>query len=265
MYPYGVTVDGMGHVFVAMSSCEPGLYRYTPSTATWDTASLPGGGTPRGVAADEASLWVSISHEGINFTGGVAGRVLQFRLTDMAFLRRWDLPTGRGPVGVGVSFDGSVWAIAQATNSAARLDPTTGTWIEHPVGLTPYTYSDFIGFGLNTFAQPRGYYRFTSEGCGPDSMTRWLGARLRVEVPAGTAVEVFARASDDRATLGAAEFVGPFPVTEADPIVDFTAAPGPVPNGRYLEVEVRLRTDDRRVAPRVFEVTLARECTGIVG
>jgi hypothetical protein len=38
-----------------------------------------------------------------------------------------------------------------------------------------------------------------------------------------------------------------------------------VPNGRYLEVEVRLRTDDRRVAPRVFEVTLARECTGIVG
>jgi hypothetical protein len=164
-----------------------------------------------------------------------------------------------------VSFDGSVWAIAQATNSAARLDPTTGTWIEHPVGLTPYTYSDFIGFGLNTFAQPRGYYRFTSEGCGPDSMTRWLGARLRVEVPAGTAVEVFARASDDRATLGAAEFVGPFPVTEADPIVDFTAAPGPVPNGRYLEVEVRLRTDDRRVAPRVFEVTLARECTGIVG
>jgi hypothetical protein len=158
-----------------------------------------------------------------------------------------------------------VWAIAQATNSAARLDPMTGTWIEHGVGLTPYTYSDFIGFGLNTFAQPRGYYRFTSEGCGADSTTHWLGAELRVEVPAGTGMEVYARTSDDRATLGAATFVGPFPVTEADPIVDFTAAPGPVPDGRYIEVEVRLRTDDRRVAPRVFEVTLARSCTGIVG
>lgn len=265
MYPYGVTVDGMGHVYVAMSSCEPGLYRYTVATSTWDTISLPGGGTPRGVAADEASLWVGISHDTINFGGGAAGRMLQFRLSDMAFVRQWDLPTGRGPVGVGVSFDGSVWAIAQATNSAARLDPMTGTWIEHGVGLTPYTYSDFIGFGLNTFAQPRGYYRFTSEGCGADSTTHWLGAELRVEVPAGTGVEVYARTSNDRATLGAATFVGPFPVTEADPIVDFTAAPGPVPDGRYIEVEVRLRTDDRRVAPRVFEVTLARSCTGIVG
>lgn len=265
MYPYGVTVDGEGHVYVAMSSCEPGLYRYTAATSTWETIALPGGGTPRGVAADETSLWMSISHEGINFAGAAAGRVLQFRLADMAFVRQWDLPTGRAPVGVGVSFDGSVWAIAQATNSAARLDPVAGTWIEHGVGLTPYTYSDFIGFGLNTFAQPRGNYRFVSEGCGTDATTRWLGAHLRVEVPLGTSVEVFARTSDDRTTLGAQPYVGPFVVTSSDPSVDFTAAPGPLPEGRFIEVDVRLRTDDRRVAPRVFEVTLARACTGIVG
>jgi hypothetical protein len=98
-----------------------------------------------------------------------------------------------------------------------------------------------------------------------DATTRWLGAELRVEVPLGTSVEVYARSADDRAALSALPFVGPFPVTSADPIVDFTAAPGPIPDGRFLEVDVRLRTDDRRVAPRVFEVTLARACTGIVG
>jgi len=265
MYPYGVTVDGEGHVFVAMSSCEPGLYRYTPATMTWDTFALPGGGTPRGVAADETSLWVGISHNTINFADGLAGRMLQFRLADMAFQRQWDLPTGRGPVGVGVSFDGSVWAIAQGTNSAARLDPMTGAWIEHAVGLTPYTYSDFIGFGLNTFAQPRGNYVFTSEGCGADSTTHWIGARLRVEVPAGTGVEINARTANDPGDLDAQPWVGPFPVTAVDSSVDFTLPPGPLPDGRYIEVDIRLRTDDRRVAPRVFSVDLARSCSGIVG
>jgi hypothetical protein len=264
MYPYGVTVDGEGHVYVAMSSCER-IYRYTVATDTWDTYAMPGGGTPRGVAADETSVWIGVSHNGPNFSGGLAGRMLQYRVADMAFVRQWDLPTGRGPVGVGVSFDGSVWAIAQGTNSAARLDPMTGAWIEHGVGLTPYTYSDFIGFGLNTFAQPRGHYQFTSEGCGADSTTRWLGARLRVEVPSGTSVEVYAHSADDPSTFGTVPWIGPFPVTADDPSVDFTAAPGPVPDGRYIEIDVRLRTDDRRVAPRVFSVEVARSCAGIVG
>ncbi|GAB4199465.1 MAG: hypothetical protein OHK0013_09610 [Sandaracinaceae bacterium] len=264
MYPYGVTVDGDGHVYVAMSSCER-IYRYTIATDTWDTYPMPGGGTPRGVAADETSLWVGVSHNGPNFSGGLSSRVLQYNLADMAFVRQWDMPTGRGPVGVGVSFDGSVWAIAQGTSSAARLDPMTGAWVEHGVGLTPYTYSDFIGFGLNTFAQPRGHYQFTSEGCGADSTTRWLGASLRVEVPAGTAVEVYAHTADDPSTFSTVPWVGPFPVTAARPTVDFTMAPGPLPDGRYIEIDVRLRTDDRRVAPRVFSVDVGRACVGIVG
>lgn len=265
MYPYGVTVDGDGNVFVAMSSCEPGLYRYNPATSVWDTVALPGGGTPRGLAADETSLWIGISHRTINFGGGYARHILQFRLMDMAFVRQWDLPTGQGPVGIGVSFDGSVWAVAQGSNLAARLDPMTGTWIEHGVGLFPYTYSDFIGFGLNVFAQPRGNYRFVSEGCGPDAETRWLGASLRVEVPPGTAVEVHARTSDDRASLASQPWIGPFTVTPARPTVDFRMAPGPLPEGRYIEVDIRLRTDDRRVAPRVFEVELGRACTTRLG
>jgi hypothetical protein len=257
---YGISADGSGHLYIAITNCSPSLFRYTIATDTWDTYDLPGGGSPRGVAADETSLWIGLSHNAINFEGGLAQRILQFRLSDMSFVRSWTLPTGLGTVGVGVSFDGSVWAIAQGSNLAARLDPVAGTWIEHPVGLTPYTYSDFIGFGLNTFAQPRGHHRFVSEGCEGTETTRWQGLRLRVERPAGTRVEVWARSADTRAALEPLPWVGPFAVDGAG-LVNLVASPGPF-EGRFIEIDLRLSTDDRRVAPRIFSVDSARTCGG---
>jgi hypothetical protein len=263
-----VTVDGMGHVYVAMSSCEPGLYRYTVATATWDTVSLPGGGTPRGVAADEASLWIGISHESINFGGAAAGRMLQFPplrhgLHPAVGSAHGPRPGRRGRelrrLGVG-------HRSGHQLGRAPRPD-RTGTWIEHGVGLTPYTYSDFIGFGLNTFAQPRGYYRFTSEGCvhGRDhALARRRAARRGARSgTVGRGLRALCRGprcarGHDRSS---ARSRSPTPIRSS------TSPPrrGPIPDGRFLEVDVRLRTDDRRVAPRVFEVTIARSCTGIVG
>ena len=257
---YGISADGEGHLYVAVTNCSPSLLRYTIATDSWDSYDLPGGGSPRGVAADETSLWVGLSHNALNFGGGLAQHILQFRLADMSFVRRWDLPTGLGTVGVGVSFDGSIWAIAQGSNLAARLNPTTGAWIEHAVGLTPYTYSDFIGFGLNTFAQPRGHYRFVSEGCAGTETTRWQGLRLRLERPAGTHVEVFARTAATRAELEPLPWVGPFTVA-TDGLVNLLAAPGPFEE-HFIEIDVRLSTDDRRTAPRVFSVESARSCGG---
>jgi hypothetical protein len=257
---YGVTVDGMDNVYIASSGCDPAILRYDPATDTWTGHSMPGGGTPRGVAADETSLWVGISHDVIGFGGGLARRIAQLRLSDMSHVAAHTIPTGTGAVGVGVSFDGSVWAICQGTNSAARFDPMTATWIEHGVGLTPYTYSDFIGFGLNVFAQPRGRYRFLVEGCGTGGTQSWLGARVVSETPPRTGVEIWARSADVAGDLAGLPWIGPFTGTP----IDFRAAPGPVPAGRYLEIEIRLRTDDRMVAPRVFSVDVAGECVPIV-
>jgi len=254
---YGVTTDADGRLYVASSNCAPGLLRFEPATDTWTSYDLPGGGTPRGVAADETSLWVGISHATVSFSGGWANRVLQFNLADMAFVATHTIPSGTGPVGVGVSFDGSIWAVCQGTNTAARLEPAAGTWIEHGVGETPYTYSDFIGFGLNTFAQPRGWYRFVTEGC-PTS--RWFGASFVGEVPPMTSVEFYARVADTLADLSAASFVGPFTTNPAD----FTMAPGPLSTGRFVEVEVRLRTDDRTVAPRIFSLEVAGICEPVL-
>ena len=257
---YGITVDGRGHVIVANSDAEPNLLRYDIATDTWEQYTVPGGGTTRGVAADETSLWVGLSHNTAGFGGGLANRIVQYDLATMGFVATHTIPTGTGPVGVGVSFDGSVWAICQGTNSAARFDPAAGTWIEHPVGLTPYTYSDFIGFGLNTFAEPRGRYRFVEEGCA-GGRNRWLGARFRAETPPGTRVEVWARAADSLGGLELETWIGPFVGSP----VDLTAAPGPIPERRYLQIELRLSTDDRRSAPRVFSIDVAGLCTPILG
>jgi hypothetical protein len=201
---------------------------------------------------------VGISHERIAFLGGGANRVEQFRLSDMSHVATHRIPTGTVPVGVGVSFDGSIWAICQGTNSAARLDPAAGTWIEHDVGLTPYTYSDFIGYGLNVFANPRGSYRFQVEGCPRSEFggQSWHGARVMADLPPSTSVNMWVRTGDTVEALAAAAYIGPFPA----PVANFRMPPGPVPPGRYIEIELRLATDDRRVAPRVFSVDLAGEC-----
>ncbi|AKF11227.1 kelch-like 5 protein [Sandaracinus amylolyticus] len=257
---YGITVDADGRIYIASSASDPPILRYDPATMTWESATLPLGGTPRGVAADEMYLWVGISHESQAFTGALSDRVEQLRLSDLSHVATHRIPTGRQPVGVGVSFDGSVWAICQGTNSASRLDPMTGAWIEHGVGLHPYTYSDFIGFGLNVFAEPRGRYRFRQTGCeaGEFGSQRWLGARVNAEIPASTEVTLWVRVGNTPEEVEAATFIGPFPA----PIANFAGPPGPIPQGRIIEVEIRLVTMDRRVAPRVMSIELAGECTG---
>jgi len=257
--PYGVTVDGAGDVFMA-NQCDPSIWRYRHADGSWTPVdAVAFAGTPRGVAADESSLWVALSHDADAFTGGEANRIRQYRLSDLSFITEHTIPTGIQPIGIGVSFDGSVWAICRTNNIAARLDPAAGTWTEHQVGLHPYTYSDFIGFGLNVFAEPRGRYRFEVEGC-EDGINRWTGASFVAEIPPGTSVEIWARSADDVASLDAEEWIGPF----TDNPSDFTMPPGPIPERRYLQVELRLATMDRSTAPRVFSVDVAGVCEPVI-
>lgn len=261
--PYGVSVDASNRAYFVTSNCAAdSIYRYDHYNGqTWEQATIPTGGTQRGIAVDRDSLWVAISGNGQNDWGGGSDRIERFALESLAYQGAYRLPTGRSQVGVGVSFDGSVWAISQGTNSASRLDPTLpegdpGRWIERSVGTTPYTYSDFIGFGLNTFVDPRGFYRFVLEGCGAAMETVWSGVRHVSDLPAGTRVVVNVRSADSRAELAAAPWVGPF----SDNPARLSEAPGPVPQGDFLEVELVLSTANQEEAPRVFGVEVAKEC-----
>jgi hypothetical protein len=252
---YGVTVDASGKVYVADSNCQARVWAYNPSDQSWSHLNLQGGGTARGVAVDDAHLWIAISHNNLGFGGGAADRILQYRHNDLSHVATHNMPTGRGPVGVGVAFDGSIWAINQNSHSASRLNPADGTWIEHAVGLGPYTYSDFIGFGLHTLAKPSGHYRFVMEGCS-GATNRWHGARYQAEVPPETSVRIWAREAASREELSAANWIGPF---EGSP-VSFDEAPGPLGNQQFLEVEVRLQTNNEAVAPRVYSIDVVHDC-----
>jgi len=272
--PYGMTVDADNRVYIAMANCPSNhVSRYDhDNAATWTQVSIPGGGTGRGAAVSRKHLWVAISGAGTNEYRNGSDRVEQFDLTNLAHIATHRMPNGRSPVGIGVSFDGSIWAINQDHGGnndpftasgnvgiATRLDlsipdGTAGHWIEWPVGKDPYTYSDFIGFGLNTFADPKGFYRFVIEGC-PGSVTHWRGVQVNAETPKSTSVQINVRSADSKKALAKAKWQGPF-----DPPAELKN----VPDGTYLEVEVVLATDDQSVAPRVFGVEVIKECESVI-
>ena len=76
------------------------------------------------------------------------------------------------------------------------------------------------------------------------------------ETPPMTHVEFYVRSASTMAGLAAEAWIGPFTGNPAN----LQAPPGPVPDGRFLEVEVRLSTDDRGAAPRVFSVDVSNTC-----
>ncbi|MCC7542686.1 MAG: hypothetical protein IT379_41100 [Deltaproteobacteria bacterium] len=242
---YGIAIDGDDHLWVGGARAGT-LLRYDISDDVWEQADIPAGGTLRGVAADETHVWAADS---------TRDSVWQVEIDTMRVVREWELPTVRGPIGAGVAFDGRIWAIGRASSSAARIDPVTEEILEVPTGLGPYSYSDFMGFGLNTFAEPFGRYHFTVEGCA-DGESRWETLRWSEERPPGTRIEAWVRTAPARVELQFEDWIGPFTMSPAD----LRAPPGPVPPGLYLQVEFRLYSEDSRVAPRVFDADVTGTC-----
>ena len=218
--------------------------------------------TPRGVAADENYLWVANYTDGEAWGGSCSRRVYRFNIATMGAPTVYSAPTsGAGSrcfTGVGVTFDGAIWAVGQGSNSAARLAPDRTTWVQTPaMFVSPYTYSDFIGFGLNVFAEPRGHHQFTTDAGPTCGRYRWTGIEHNSMIPAGTSVEFWVRAADTLTDLSRATWVGPF--TGVSPI-SLTAVPGPIMSSRYIDIDVRMSTEDRRVTPRVVSVSPIGYC-----
>jgi hypothetical protein len=136
--PYGITIDSQGRVWLA--GYQGGVGRYDPLTGTWQTVA---GVTGLGIQEDaEGRMWMAI------YPWGTTG-VVAFDVDSMAIVQSFDM-TGIAPEsrGISIDFDGYVWMVDQ-TDSAFKIDPTTGTW-ERYQGLTgPYTYSDMTGWGLS--------------------------------------------------------------------------------------------------------------------
>ena len=186
-----------------------------------------------------------------------------------------------GTLGAGVAADLDIWGINQTSSSAThfKVDSTgTQTGIDqidlnddahlptvvnvaqiHHQPPVPYTYSDFTGFGLRNFTNPRGFYTYKIEGCGAGK-TKWLKVVWDASVPQGTSLSVKARSADTSMGLDSATYTAPYSMSPGD----LQAAPGPVmpnPSG-WLQVEFDLSTTANNVTPALKSFNVVYECVG---
>ncbi|MBI5489678.1 MAG: hypothetical protein HY905_20260 [Deltaproteobacteria bacterium] len=133
---YGITADAEGRIWTSGLGC---VNRLDPVT-TEQVAYRAGGSFLRGLAVDGlGSVWVA----------NTGGSVLQINEADVTLVH--EIPgVGSEVVGVAIDFQQNVWAVAQSSSHAAKINPTTYEVETFPVGSQPYTYSDMTGFQLRT-------------------------------------------------------------------------------------------------------------------
>jgi hypothetical protein len=271
---YGMTIDGRGRVWSAGSMCED-VWRFTPqledpTAGEWHRADV-GNGRTMGVAVDlEGRVW--LSHFRAEDEGGGALSLVDGVATPPRFVRTTrlvDYETGTVaslPMGVGIGPGGDVWAITRA-NSCARPNDglPTGCAVRvradgrtelHPVGDSPYTYSDFLGFVARNFTARRGTVRQPVTMCRV--LERWGVLTLRATVPEGASVRVRVAAAVLPGALEGAPF-SPWVLWEGVPLdVDgMLARAGGTTRGPHLMVEVELGYDEN-APPRPGELCPAR-------
>ncbi len=250
---YGIAVDTSDRVWLAGLPCEA-AFRYDPEDDDWFTVSLPGSGLGRGIAAaTDGKIWMGSSNE--EGFGVSIGRVTSFRAADGGGVRTYDLPTGLGTIGVGLDADGNVWAVNRETSNAARITVADGSIDEFDVGDAPYTYSDFTGYALRNITAPSGFHREIIQGCALGT-TEWEEITWDATMPPATTIEVRVRSANTIVGLAAAAWIGPWDASPAD----LTSAPGPVPDGAYLEVEVTLFSDGAAATPTLHSLSVQVNC-----
>lgn len=277
-----------------------GAYRYRPlrdqgfaglGQGTWAHAVFEGPGTSsqgRGVGVDNRQpvsfAWIALDGYVSGGAGGL-GRIpvdIPDSTTSLMSATSVFSTEQNGTLGAGVAANLDIWGVNQGTSSATHFTVdaagnVTGPPDQVPLddkpaaaegfcGMAqckphPYTYSDFTGFGLVNFTNPKGYYSLIQKGCGEGQKTRWYAVEWDSAVPAGTEVAMVARSAKTVDELKNAAFTGPYGTSPAN----LLAAPGPLdPNpADYIEVQFVLKTSNE-LSPKLkgFAIVFACEAIG---
>ena len=203
--------------------------------------------------------------------------------------------------GVGVDKDQNVWNVAgSGTTGATRIkvdamgtmtkpdinSPPMGNNLcpagdhcahqgNNPWDPSPYTYSDFTGFGLRNFTRSTGTWTYLVKGCvdpmGNPATTKWLSLKFAGDTPLNTTITIKARTGK---TAMPDQTWGPWIPDQSSSPVDLVNGIILTPNwsqqttdaGDYfLQVEVDLATKNRNKTPRLFSVEILVECPGTIG
>ena len=262
---YGIAIDVLGRIWLGGYDCNTAA-RYDPADSSWATISFAGqgrGNTTRGIAPDlSGTVWVAHT----------AGWVTRFDAETLQEIEAFQLPHHLGSpdavtdtIGVGIDRNEACWAVSinqgYLEGTATRIQPG-GTIESYPVGLMPYTYSDFTGFGLSTVTRPSGWYNTYIQGCEdqdpapPDIITDWLRLTWNELEPVGTNVRMRLKVADTLADLDTADWWGPYD----DPDVDLEALG--VPDSNFMLLQVLLSSSDPDATPSFVGFDIEFDCAG---
>ncbi|HEV8320479.1 MAG TPA: putative metal-binding motif-containing protein [Myxococcota bacterium] len=271
---YGLGIDGNDDIWFGGWSCES-AFRYSPDRSggfatlaggTWTRVTLTGRGYGRGIAADTRGfVWMAHSS-----SPGAISRIpisVPSGLVDGSTYPVYIL-TGAGTIGAGVDFAENIWGINHDSNVATRLlvdatgtvlNPTPAAGVDDvAVGLNPYSYSDFTGFGLRNFTNPQGTYEVVLSGCtgGP---TTWTSVTWSSTEPPGTTVTLRVQTGDDPLTIDGQPSAGPYATSPADLLAAPPTPPSPNP-ADFIQVIFTLTTSIDGVTPVLHDFQVGYAC-----
>jgi hypothetical protein len=268
---YGIAVNMDQHIWLGGIWSEWTL-RYKPNRTsfdtlgqgTWTRIDMPSGFMTRGIAPDSrGKVWAAVNDGGyiIRFDQSITDGVHDQTKT----AKYWPL-TANTVIGAGVDFNGNIWGIGQANNTASRLDvdkngevilPATGQTKAVAVGQAPYTYSDFTGYGLLNFIRPQGRYVYQLKACTDGTKATWTGAYWKATTPAGTSVTLRVRSGDSDTTFGSWSTEFTSPPAEFGPKKAAAISPNP---SVYLQVEFTLKNTTKNTTPILHDYGILFYC-----
>ncbi len=235
---YGLTIDEFGRLWMANLGSPPyGVVIFNPNDGSWQSIPVPP--RPRGLVADKMGR-VFVALDESNSVG-------VYDTQTLSHVTSLDLGSGRFPLGMAVDSSGVVWAVNQSASSVTRIDAITLQLLgEHPVGTSPYTYSDMTGSAFFDVVQP-GLAQFRVHGdkdsglSGIDPLPNvgWTELRITSTTPGTSHLFARVRSHGDAAALTGLPWSAPLgPLTGPMVTVDLPSALETA--GEWLDVELRL-------------------------
>lgn len=236
---YGLGIDGLGNIWNSTWT-NSSVHKISPAGAILATYPLASGCYRGVVATADNNIWIA------NSCGDAV-----VRLDNNGNLLA-TIPVGSQPTGVAVDAYGKVWVTNLGTDNAMRIDPATNLvdlTVHLGGGAYPYNYSDMTGFVSINSTAPQGSWTVGYDG--GDAGTNWgkiCWNEGSCPQPEGTSIEVRVRSSEDQ-------------LTWSDWVTVVNCEDFEVPDGRYLQVEMKLIPNEDGESPLLCNVTV---CTGIV-
>ncbi len=230
----GIAIDQFGIIW--FGQYDGFVLRHDPVNNTWDRYSTGAARNASGVAIDKKGrVWAGCQDGIVRLTFAEDRRTL----VDTTYLPL------TGPTTAAVfDADGYFWTTSLSSNKAYKIDPETVSILNgFPIetGREPYNYTNNTAAVRASVTGRDGRWTEILDGGRPG--VPWATVSLLQDLPPETSSRLRVRASDDRNLLPAAAWQELPHDTRFEGIV-----------GRYLEVEVALRSRNPQATPSIQEI-----------